>query len=504
MRQRLISIAICLLAAGCAVGPDFKRPQPPAVEGYRPTTTSLPNDSDAPNFVQGAEIPNAWWESFNSPPLNALVERALKANPNIDATRAALRSAQESAAAQRGAFWPQVTASLTPTRQKIADSLNSPLNSPVNPFSLHTAQVSVAYAPDVFGGNRRLTESLEAQAEVQGFELEAARLSLAANVVVAAFTEASLRSQIATTEKSIELDTEMLALARRQLALGANSAAGVAAQEATLAQARATLPPLKKQLAQTRDLLIALTGGLPDKDLEQRFELAELHLPQDLPVSLPSRLVEHRPDIRAAEAQAHAAAAQIGVAFANRLPQFTLSANGGSVASALTDLVKAGNGFWEIAGAISQPIFAGGTLAHRQAAAEAAYDQAMSQYRATVVAAFQNVADVLYALEQDTDALHAADAAAQATAHSLAISRRQVELGDISHLAMLNAAQADLQAQIALIQAQVNRLADTAALFQALGGGRQAEQETETCCTSDSGSKATSLIRQFDFFRVSQ
>lgn len=456
-----------LLATACVVGPNFHRPTAPDVKSYRARPLALEDQ----RFVDGAEVPLQWWELFHSAPLNTLVQRSLAANPNIDAARAALRVAQESAAAQRGSFWPQVSATLTPTRQKIADSLSSPLNSPSNPFSIHTAQVSVGYAPDIFGGTRRQVESLEAQVEFQRFELEAARLSLASNVVIAAVQEAAVRGQIAALEKIVALDTEMLSLARRQFELGAVAEAGVIVQEAGLAQARAALPPLRKQLAQTRDLLTALAGGFPDQELEQSFDLEHLELPQELPLSFPSTLVEQRPDVRAAEALAHAASAQVGVAFANMLPQFSITGGVGSVATRMGDLFKAGGGFWSVVGAVTQPIFEGGALAHRKSAAEAAYDQALAQYRATVIAAFQNVADTLHALEQDADALLAATTAERAMSRSLAIARRQVELGDISHLALLSAEQSYQQALVALVQTRANRYADAVALFQALGGG---------------------------------
>jgi len=467
MRCLGIYVLAGLVATSCTVGPDFQRPAAPAVKNYYAKPLAVDNQ----RFIEGANIPAQWWESFHSAPLNALVQRALAANPNIDAARAALLVAQETAAAQRAAFWPQISTNLTPTRQKIADNLSSPLNTPTNPFSLQTAQVNVGYTFDVFGGTRRQVESLEAQAEFQRYELEAARLSLAANIVTAAVQEASLRSQIAALGKVVTLQEEMLGLTRRQAVLGGLAEAGVISQEVALAQSRAALPPLQKQLAQTRDLLTALAGGFPDKELGQSFDLEHFELPKELPLSLPSTLVEQRPDVRAAEAMAHAASAQIGTAFANMLPQFSINANIGSVAANIGDLLKNGNGFWSVAGNITQPIFEGGALSHHKSAAEAAYYQAMAQYRATVITAFQNVADTLHALEQDANALHAAMAAEQAASRSLSIARRQVELGDTSRLTLLNTEQFYEQTVVSLVQTQMNQYADTAALFQALGGG---------------------------------
>jgi len=336
---------------------------------------------------------------------------------------------------------------------------------------LHTAQLSVSYAPDVFGGIRRQVESAEALAEAQRFQLEATYLTLTSNVVAAAVQEAALRAQVAATQEIVKLETEQVDLMRRQLELGAIAESNLIAQRAVLAQAQATLAPLGKQLAQQRNLLTALAGSLPGDEVEQQFSFDDLKLPQEIPVSLPSKLVEQRPDVRAAEAQLHAASAQIGVATANMLPQFSINANIGSVATTLGSLFTGGSGFWAVAGNVAQPIFQGGALLHRKRAAEAAYDQAAAQYRSTVIGAFQNVADALRALQFDAIALKASLDAKLLAEDSLGIARRQLELGDISYLALLSAEQAYQQSVIALVQAQANRYADTAALFQALGGG---------------------------------
>jgi len=417
------------------------------------------------------DIPGQWWTLFRSQPLNDLIEQALKANPDIEAAQAALRGAWENVYAQQGAFFPSVEANFNPTRQKIASVISSPLNSDDDLFSLHTAQVAVAYTPDVFGGNRRQVESLKAQADCQRYQVEATYLTLTSNVVAAAIQEAGLRGQIEATRRIIEIQGQFLELLQRQYALGQIAVADVTAQEAALAQSLAMLPPLEKQLAQQRDLLARLIGRFPSETIVERFELSALQLPQELPVSLPAELVEQRPDVRSAEEQLHAASAEIGVNVANRLPNITLSANLGSAATAFSQLFSAGTGFWSLAANVTQPIFQGGTLLHRQRAAEAAYDQAAAQYRGTVLTAFQNVADTLHAIRSDADALKAFVAAERAAAKSLAIVRRQLELGDVSYLAILNAEQTYQQAQINLVQALGNRYADTAALFQALGGG---------------------------------
>jgi len=466
-----------MLMAGCAVGPDYRRPEAPTVERY--TTQPLPAQTasagvkggEAQRFVNGMDIPGQWWSLFHSKQLDDLIAQGLKANPDMASAQAALRNAWENVYAQQGAYFPSVDANYNPTRQKISDSLTSPLSNNSNLFSLHTAQVSVSYAPDVFGGNRRQVESLTAQADWQRFQLEATYLTLTSNIVATAIQEAGLREQLTATRRIIEAQMKTLELMQRQLALGQIAVADVTAQETALAQSQAMLPPLEKQLEQQRDLLARLVGRFPSETLVEKFELSALQLPQDLPESLPSKLAEQRPDIRAAEEQLHAASAAIGVAVANRLPTITLSANLGYTATSLGQLFSPGNGFWNLAGNLTQPIFEGGTLLHRQRAAEAAYDQAIAQYRGTVLSAFQNVADTLHAIRCDADSLVTATTAEKSATKNYDIVKRQLELGDVNSIALLNAEQAYLQTRIAVIQALTNRYADTAALFQALGGG---------------------------------
>jgi len=296
-------------------------------------------------------------------------------------------------------------------------------------------------------------------------------VTLTSNVVAAAVQQASLRAQIVATQDIIAISTKSLALVRRQFELGAVAGLDVAAQEAALAQVRQTLPPLQKQLEQNRDLLTALAGDFPSEDSFEQFELSAIRLPEELPVSLPSKLVQQRPDVRAAEEQLHSASALIGAAIANRLPQFTISAAYGGVATDFTKTFASGNPYWLVAGNVAQTLFAGGTLLHRQRAAEAAFEQAAAQYRSTVLTAFQNVADTLYALQSDAESLKAAVAAERAAKMTLDITLKQQQLGAVSYLALLSAQQAYQQTLIARVQAQANRYADTAALFQALGGG---------------------------------
>jgi NodT family efflux transporter outer membrane factor (OMF) lipoprotein len=426
---------------------------------------------EAQHFLERRDIAGEWWTLFRSKPLNDLIERSLKANPDIKVAQAALLVARENTLAQRGAYYPSVTGGFSATRAKTSSDLSPVTNTSALNYSLYTPQVSVSYVPDVFGLNRRTVESLSAQQEQARFALVATHITLSSNVAAGAVQEASLRAQVDATHEIITINTDMLQILRNQYATGYVSRLDVAAQESQLAQVAATLPPLMKQLAQQRDLLARLSGGFPSQDLPEKFELSSLQLPQELPVSLPSQLVEQRPDVRQAEENLHSASALIGVAVANRLPSFALTADAGSMAVVFSRMFSGGTGFWDVAAGVTQPIFDGGTLLHRERAARAAYTQAAEQYRSTVLTAFQNVADTLNALLQDADALKAAAAAKDAASVTLDLARKQYQSGYANYLSLLNAEQAYQQAVINLVQAQANRYADTAALFQALGGG---------------------------------
>ena len=468
-RVRTMALGVSLGLSGCAVGPDYHRPAPPAAQAY---TAAAPDiDDGAQHFVRDMDIPGQWWTLFHSQPLNGLIDDALKNNPDAAAAQAALKSAWENVHAQRGFYWPTVDASVDPTRQKIAGTLASPAASGASFYDLTTAQVSVSYAPDIWGANRRAVESLVAQADAQRFQLEATYLTLTTNLVNAAIQEASLRAQMAATQDMMDSQSKILQTIQKQSGAGDASEGAVAAQQAALEQTRAGLPPLRKQLAQQRDALAVLTGRTPDQELGAQFTLDSLQLPQDLPLTLPARLVEQRPDVRMADAQLHAACAQVGVAFAARLPNINITASWGSATDQMHTLFGSGTGFWNIGAAVTAPLLDGGTLKHKQRAAEAAYKQAAEQYRSTVLSALQNVADTLHALQADADAMTAVARAEQAAARSFDIAQKQYAVGDISMVSLLNAQLAYRQAQLALIQARAARYADTVALFQALGGG---------------------------------
>ena len=467
-------IAISTGMSGCAVGPDYQRPSQTLPATYVLANAEAKRDAGVERqaLVVGRDIPAEWWELFHNQALNALVAASLKNNPTIEAAKAALRGAREATAAQEAAYFPSITGSYSPTRQRVAKPLASPAASGATYYNVQTAEVSVSYTIDVFGANKRQVESEVALEQNQRFQLEAAYLTLASNVTNAAIQEAMLRGQIQATKEVIASQKKLLSMFERQLALGQLGQADVAAQEATLAASEALLPPLEKQLAIQRDLIFALAGRYPNEEGIPTFELHELQLPSELPLSLPSALIEQRPDVRAAEAQMQVASAGIGIATAARLPNFSIGATSyGSAAEKFSDMFKASGAFWNLAANVTQPIFDGGALKHKQAAAQAAYDQAAAQYRSTVLGAFQNVADSLQAIDHDTNAYAAAYKAEQASLKSVTIARKQFALGDISTATLLVAEQAYQQARVNVVQAQANRLSDTVALIQSLGGG---------------------------------
>jgi NodT family efflux transporter outer membrane factor (OMF) lipoprotein len=477
-RHTLLSVALAVCCAGCAVGPDYQRPALPTPTQYtrEPADATLGSGTARPQaLATDGAIAQTWWRVFGSDALNDRVQLALAHNPDLDAAVAALRQAQENVAAQRATYFPSAQLNYTPSRQRDAVGTLAPtLASNATYYTLHTAQLNIAYAPDVFGLNRRTIESLQAQADNQQFQLEAARLTLASNVVNAAIQEASLRAQIEATVAVISAETHALAILHDQARLGYASGLDLAAQESALAQARQALPGLQKQLQQNRDLLAVLCGQSPDQGGAPEFDLEHLTLPLTLPLKLPSQLVQQRPDVRAAEANVHAASAQVGVALANRLPQFALSASYGGSSTSFTRMFTDDNVFWVLAGSVTQSVFDFGALRHRQRAAEAALQQSAAQYRSVVLAAFQNVADTLYAIDSDARALAAADDAERAAERTLDLTQKQQQLGYVNALTLINAQQAFQQARITRIQAQAARLSDTAALIQALGGGWEA------------------------------
>jgi NodT family efflux transporter outer membrane factor (OMF) lipoprotein len=454
-------MSACLLLAGCAVGPDFHEPSAPSTASYIAASDK---------GIGGAVPGGTWWTAFGSPAVDRAVAKALAANADLAAARAALTVASEQAKAQRGLFWPALGLDLNLDRQHTADALSPNLNSGQNPYTLRTGQVQIGYAPDIFGGNRRAVESATAAAETQSWELAAARASLVTNLITALVSEAAYAGEVHDLEQAIALQQEILDLTHRQQSLGAASVATVVQQEAALAQQQAALPPLQKERAQNRDAIAALLGGYPATESVPALDLAALTIPAS-PGALPSSLTRNRPDIRAAAAALHTASANVGIATAAQWPQLTLTGSLGRTTDGTGGLLASSGRFWDMTADLAQPLLQGGALLHRRRAAEAAYEQALAQYRSTVIGAFQNVADVLQALDADEASLKAADALNQSAKRSADLVSRQVAEGDVPRLQLLQAQTTALMAHAALLAAESARIADVIALYQALGGG---------------------------------
>ncbi|HUJ17732.1 MAG TPA: efflux transporter outer membrane subunit [Nitrospirota bacterium] len=486
-----LALAACLAAAGCVVGPNYRTPGQPEVASYTSgslpaETASAPGTAGAPQrLVPGRDIPAEWWTLFRSPELDRLIRQALAGNPNIAAAQATLRQAQELLQATIGAVvYPKVDAGASVVREKISGASLGQPNLVISPFTLYNASVNVSYSLDLFGGARRELESLESQIDAQKFLLEGARLTIASNVVTTAVQEASLRAQLDALREIVAAQEKELDLVQLQYRLGGAARIDVLFQRTQLAQTRALLPPLAKELSRTRHALTVLAGRFPvEAGQLPEFTLTGLTLPGELPLGIPSSLVRQRPDIRASEALLHAASAQIGVAESNRYPHITLTGSFGSLTTTAGDLLSGGTGVWNIGAGLLQPLFHGGEVSAKQRAAVAAYDQAEAQYRAVVLQAFGEVADVLRALEADANILQAQADAESAAHDTLELTRKQFQLGGANYLALLIADRQYLQTRINLVQAQAARFADTAALFQALGGGwwnRQTAAGSET------------------------
>jgi NodT family efflux transporter outer membrane factor (OMF) lipoprotein len=465
MRRVLCSLSVAAIAA-CSSDP-LRPPEVPVVEQY--TSSAVVEDRLAP----GKDIPAQWWTLFRSPTLDALVRRALDNSPTLARAQAKLRQAEEDLSARSGATrWPRVDAKLSANRVDVEpQSLGvSALPVPM-PLDLYLASVSVSYTFDFAGGTRRELEGLRAEVDHQGYELEAARLMLAGNVVTTAIREASLREQIAQSEEIVSLQARQLAIAERMETLGGVARLDVVAQQRELAQSRAALPDLRRDLQRMRHRLAVYAGLPPGAPDLPEFRLAELQLPAELPLSLPSKLARQRPDIRAAEAVLARAGAQVGVATANLYPQVTLSAQLGSLSNNTNGLFGGGTGFYFLGASLVQPLFRGGELQARKRSAVAAYDQAGAAYQEAVLQGFQNVADALRALEADAARLRERTDAVDRARGYRDITANRLKAGGVSEAAMLEATRHYHRSLLEQNQAAADRYADSAALLQALGGG---------------------------------
>lgn len=470
---------------GCASGPDFQPPAAPQHDYWGApaaevgTFTASGPDGATQRLAADLDIPARWWEQFRCKTLDARVHAALTNSPTLAQAMARLQQAQEEFNAQAGSVrYPSVDAGLSATRQKVNPSAMGIANIPApDPFNLFSASVNVSYAFDLFGRNRRILEARQAQVDRKAYELVAARQTLAANVVMTSIRLAEAEEQLNMLREVVIRRKQQLEIATRRMEAGGISARDLEAQHIALAQAQAALPTMEDLAARLQRQLGVYLGREPAEVLSDSLDLKALHLPQEVPTSLPSAIARQRPDIRAAEALWQQANASLGVATADLYPQITLTGSLGMQQTDITDILEKAN-VWSIGAGLMQPLFHGGALRARKRGALAARDEAAAAYRDTVLRGLQEVADVMGALERDARVLAARTAAAQHAQTKAEITRQQVQLGGLSQTALLDEEIGCWQAEGERLAAQAARLADTAALFHALGGSwRQAADQ---------------------------
>ena len=478
--QDLLQLMVCvLLMAGCAVGPDFVRPNPPPVTQYTPgeaPENTVAADGQAQHFQAGAQIAEEWWRLFESPEMDAVVRKAIEENLSLQSAVSRLQQSQANLKAGYGVFIPQLNASFAAVREKVSPAQFG-ISGPAagfgtgSAFSLYTLSGTFSYVLDVFGGSRRQVENLGAQLDYQRQTVRAAYLTLIGNVLNAYIAGGAYQAEIAATEEIIAMEKEQLEISEAQEDGGTIPYTNVLTIRAQLEATMATLPPLRKNLEQTRHLLTALVGQTPAQWAPPDFDLARIKLPAEVPVTLPSEFVRQRPDILSSEAQLHSASANIGVATAALFPSFTLT---GSYGYNSTDINRpfpnAGN-FWSYGGNITQPIFQWWTLWFQRKAAIRAYEASLTDYKQAVVTGFQQVADALRGLQFDASTLAAQSEALKTADENLKLTNVNYQSGLVNYLQVIIAYNQYQQARLNHIQAQALRLQDTTALFVALGGG---------------------------------
>jgi NodT family efflux transporter outer membrane factor (OMF) lipoprotein len=423
-------------------------------------------------FVPGMDVPGQWWQLYHSQALNALIDEALRANPDVAAAQASLRSAREAYYAQRASAWPSISGTFSVQRIGVPTYYAPPLNEPPTQYTygVNTAALNIAYTPDVFGNLRYQTLSAKAAALVAQDQTEATYLTLTSNVVVAAITAASLRDQIDATNRAIAADRKILEITQAQKQYAQAATLDVLNAETVLRQEEQLLPPLEKTLDQTHDLLARLLGRSPDNPPAD-IPLTSLQLPTQLPQSLPANLLDHRPDVAAASESVEQAAANLGVATTDRLPAIAITGQLGTQALTIGGLFGPGTLLWSLGAALAATLYDHGALKHKELSAKAAYDQAAAQYKGTVLSAYQNVADSIAAVQRDTDGLVASDRAERSARGALEITTSQLQLGQVAESAVLTAEQNYQSTEVTLVAARAAQYMDSAALFVAVGGG---------------------------------
>jgi len=471
--ERLGALVAGLLAS-CAVGPNFERPDAPAAnhyeEGADPTAT-VAAEGQSQRMEQGAEVVGDWWTLFGSPRLDELMKEAARNNQTLQAALASLRSSQANLRAGYGVFYPQADLDASTTRQRATPVKLGESGAAASGFNLFSLSGTVNYPLDLFGGERRGVESLQAQLDVQKYTVLATYLTLTANVVDTVIAASAYAEEASATQDIIREEREQVSITEAQATAGTVPYSSVLSLRSQLAATEALVPPLQQRVSQAEHLLATLAGHLPSVWPVPRVAFSDLKLPLAVPVSLPSSLVHQRPDILAAESQLHQASADIGVATAALFPSITLSGNLGGNNTALGNLFASNGTFWSLGAGVTAPLFHGGTLLSKRQAAIQIYDQALANYRQTVLSAFAQVADTLRALERDAEALDAEARSMSDADEALHLIRANYEAGTSNYLQVIIATDQYHQARIAYLQARAQRLQDTVTLFAALGGG---------------------------------
>lgn len=473
---RSLCVIGVLALTGCKFVPPLRLPIVPTRADY--TASPAPRQSGSraerigvQQFHYGAAPSGAWWRSFGSTQLDALVEQALHNNPGVSAAKAQLRAARASVQISAALLYPQASLELGAARTKNSGA-NFGGHLPGSTFSLYTGNVAVSYYPDLFGINRLVIRGSLAEMNAQRAALAAARLTLAGNLVNAAIGAAAATAELKAAAAALGAQRRLLHLLESQYRGGGVSYAAVLAQQAQLAASAAQLPPLQQQLSAYRHLLAVLLGDSPSELRAPRLALAEFTLPKDLPVTVPSTLLRNRPDIRIAEQQMRYALTGIGIAKAQFYPLVTLSASAGSNALTPGKLFDGSSTVWSIGGALAQPIFEGGKLRAQERQAVATYEATRAVYRSTVLAAFQQVADALRALQHDAALDRAQQRQREALHAQVQLAEAGYRAGAVDFSAVLLASIAYHDARIASLAITAARLQDTNALFVALGGNR--------------------------------
>ena len=468
---RAIVLACALCVSDCTVGPDFVRPTPPSAVRYSTDTLhgeEGPANDTAQHIALGGEIEGDWWTLFRSDAIDQLVKQAVDHNRSLVASMATLAQAQELALAQAGSQYPQVGLTAGVGRQQYGDQFLGGFRIP--PYTYFAVGPTVSYTLDYTGGVARSVEQQYALAEVERHQLDAAYLTVTGQAVLQTLAIASARAQIATVEIILAQDRDNLRLVQTAFDNGSVSREDIVSAQSQIANDMTLLPPLRQDLVKARHALSVVLGRAPASDLPPDVDLAQITLPLYLPVSLPSELAHHRPDILAAEARLHAATSAVGVAQSNLYPKVQLSATAGQQSLKADQLFDRASNAWSIISGLTAPIFDGGTLRAEKRAAVDAMHASAAHYEQTVLEAFAQVADLLGALDHDAEQLDAQAQAQQTAQSSLDLARASYKEGNAGVLLVLDAERSYQRARLGYVRAVVQRYIDTVQLFLALGG----------------------------------